>query len=196
MNYLAHLYLSGNDPILMIGNFIADHVKGKQLQLYGKQIQNGILLHRKIDSFTDHHSLVEESKQLLRPVFHKYASVIVDVFYDHFLARDWNQYHRQPLSVFVASAYKLMEENSSILPQRTVLMLGYMKKYNWLESYASIDGIGNALTGMSHRTKFESGMEHAPEFFVQHYKLFEKHFMIFFKELENFVSNERKNLQA
>src|SRR5436190_22096246 len=108
MNYLAHLYLSGDDPMIMIGNFIADHIKGKQFDLYSKEIQKGILLHRSIDTFTDQHPLVEQSKLLLRPHFHKYAPVIADVFYDHFLAKDWKNYHPQSLENFAQHAYQLM----------------------------------------------------------------------------------------
>src|SRR5688572_7860936 len=105
MNYLAHLYLSGNDQQRMIGNFIADHVKGKAIHDFPEGIRDGIFLHRQIDQFTDSHPVVTESKIRLRGTFHKYAPVIVDVFYDHFLARDWTQYHHQSLEVFAEECY-------------------------------------------------------------------------------------------
>ena len=152
MNYLAHLYLSGNQPMLMIGNFIADHVKGKQFLLFNKEIQKGILLHRSIDTFTDQHPVVEQSKRLLRPHFRKYAPVIVDVFYDHFLARDWKHYHTEELKNYASSVYQLMENNSILLPERAIYMLGYMKKHDWLSGYATIEGMQHALSGLSRRT--------------------------------------------
>lgn len=195
MNYLAHLYLSGNEPTLMIGNFIADHVKGKQFDLYSKEIQKGILLHRSIDAFTDQHAVVQQSKIILRPHFHKYAPVIVDVFYDHFLARDWMEYHPQTLEEYSNEVYQLMNKNNVMLPERARIMLSYMSQYNWLLSYASIDGMERALSGLASRTKFESRMEEAPQFLLQHYDLFKEHFKNFFNELENHVAEEKQRLK-
>ncbi len=194
MNYLAHLYLSGNNPMIMIGNFIADHVKGKQFDLYSAEIKKGILLHRRIDAFTDQHPIVEQSKLLLRSYFHKYAPVIVDVFYDHFLARDWKEYHSQSLEDYSNDVYQLMENNLSLLPERAQFMLTYMKKYNWLRGYAAINGMERALSGLSGRTKFDSKMEEAPEFLVQHYELFERQFKFFFKELQSEVAHAKSSL--
>jgi len=197
MNYLAHLYLSGNQPMIMIGNFIADHVKGKQFDSFNDEIRKGILLHRSIDTFTDQHTIVEQSKLLLRPHFRKYAPVIVDVFYDHFLARDWDQYHPHvSLANYADSVYQLLETYATLLPERAYHMLGYMKKYNWLKGYASIEGMENALAGLARRTTFESHMEEAPKFLLEHYELFEKHFKIFFMELRTHVDlyNSRQNI--
>ncbi len=196
MNYLAHLYLSGDQPMIMIGNFIADHVKGKQFHTFNEEIQKGILLHRSIDTFTDQHAVVEQSKLLLRPYFRKYAPVIVDVFYDHFLAHDWEQYHPKiSLENYSNNVYQLMEDNAKLLPQRANHMLGYMKKYNWLTGYASIDGMQRALSGLSRRTTFESRMEEAPAFLVKHYNLFEEHFKNFFKDLQAKVEETKRELK-
>ena len=103
----------------MIGNFIADHVKGSMINEFEDEIKSGIILHRAIDHFTDNHPVVEQSKSRLRSEFRKYAPVIVDVFYDHFLARDWNTYHHQSLDDFATEAYSILESNESILPERT-----------------------------------------------------------------------------
>jgi acyl carrier protein phosphodiesterase len=188
MNYLAHLYLSGNDPQKMIGNFIADHVKGKMIDNFSEEIREGIFLHRQIDQFTDSHPFVEASKARLRTEFRKYAPVIVDVFYDHFLARDWEQYHHQPLEKFSQSVYILMQQHSGILPERTLVMLDYMSRQNWLLNYRQTEGINRALTGMSRRTTFESGMENATLHLEQHYPEFEKEFEEFFADLRSFVA--------
>src|ERR1700754_1200458 len=118
MNFLAHLYLSGSDPKIKVGNFIADFVKGKNLhERFENRIAQGIELHREIDHFTDHHSVVQESKNRLRPKYRHYSGVIVDVFYDHFLARNWKTFHTSSLPAFADNAYELMQKNLDVLPQ-------------------------------------------------------------------------------
>jgi acyl carrier protein phosphodiesterase len=188
LNYLAHLYLSGNNPELMIGNFIADHVKGTSIKNYDEDIRAGIILHRAIDQFTDQHPVVEISKARLRPVFRKYAPVIVDIFYDHFLAKNWEQYHHQSLSVYAEQTYSLLLANDQLLPERTKYMLKYMIPQNWLLSYAEISGMEMALRGLSRRTRFESGMENSPKFLQQYYAEYESEFNLFFEELRLFVA--------
>lgn len=188
MNYLAHLYLSGNHPEITIGNFIADHVKGSQIQQYSGGFLEGILLHRQIDTFTDTHEVVAMSKERLRPIFRKYAPVIVDVFYDHFLARDWLKYHHLSLQQFAGESYDLLRSHQHVLPERTVYMLHYMESQNWLLNYATIAGVRRALTGLSKRTTFDSGMERATDYLEHHYAEFEKEFERFFPELRQFVA--------
>lgn len=186
LNYLAHLYLSNNQPLIMVGNFIADHVKGRQIEVFPEEIKAGILLHRRIDAFTDSHPVVEESKTRLRPQFRKYAPVIADIYYDHFLARDWDRYHTQSLDEFAANAYTLMNSHAEIIPPRALHMLGFMEKQNWLKNYGSLEGLHRALNGLSKRTAFESGMEHATAFLEENYAAFESDFNAFFPELINF----------
>jgi len=149
MNYLAHLYLSGNSKELMIGNFIGDFVKGKNYEKYSNGIIDGIKLHRKIDEFTDSNETVSKSKIRLRPNYHKYAGVIVDMFYDHYLAANWSDYSSVPLNEYAQNAYHIMSDHIGILPDRTKIMLPYMISGNWLERYAEIEGIDRALTGMA-----------------------------------------------
>lgn len=188
MNYLAHLYLSNNDPQILIGNFIADHVKGSAVDTYTGGIREGIRIHRFIDAFTDAHPVVATSKERLRPEFRKYAPVIVDVFYDHFLARDWEQYHGSTLSDFASESYKLLYENAALIPDRALHMLRYMEAQNWLLSYAGMEGMQRALTGLSRRTTFESNMQNAHLFLEKHYVAFEEEFQVFFPELRSYVS--------
>ena len=187
MNFLAHLYLSGNSEGLLIGNFIADSVKGKAYENYNQEIQKGILLHRKIDTFTDSHPIVSQSKQRLHSRYHKYSPVVVDIFYDHFLAVKWNNYSTVSLNEFAENSYRLMNTNFEILPEKVKFMLPYMIKGNWLVNYSNVEGIRKTLTGMSRRTSFNSGMETATEILVQHYSLFENEFELFFEELKNYV---------
>lgn len=172
----------------MIGNFIADHVKGNAFSLYSEGIQKGILLHRAIDAFTDEHPVVMQSKQRLRTEFHKYAPVIADVFYDHFLAKSWDQYHHQPLEEYVSNAYEFLKTNSDVFPEKATYMLGYMSSQNWLLNYREISGIARALGGLSRRTKFNSGMENAHLELERNYEFYSDEFNRFFPELRLFVA--------
>jgi len=192
MNFLAHLYLSGNSRELMIGNFIGDFVKGKDYEKYGNGIVEGIKLHRKIDAFTDSNETVSKSKTRLRPNYHKYAGVIVDIFYDHFLAATWADYSPVPLNEFVQSVYDIMTDNINNLPERTKRILPYMISGNWLEGYAKIDGIDRVLKGMATRTKFRSNMEYAAGDLKKDYHLYETEFKAFFPELIKYVNSQHK----
>lgn len=193
MNFLAHLYLSGNSTELMIGNFIGDSVKGKNYKKYSNGIIEGITLHRKIDTYTDNHQIVMKSKIRLRPNYHKYAGVIVDVFYDHFLAANWIDYSPVPLYEYAQSVYNIMTDNLNNLPERTKEMLPYMVLGNWLVRYAKIDGIDRALKGMATRTKFRSNMEHAAGDLEKDYHLYETEFKTFFPELIKYVNSQNIN---
>jgi acyl carrier protein phosphodiesterase len=188
MNYLAHLYLSGNNHEIMIGNFIADHVKGKQIELYDEGIVKGIRLHRLIDEFTDSHEIVSISKNRIRQDFNKYTPVIIDVFYDHFLAINWKKYHHEDLELYVSRFYDLVNTNGHRIPEKTNQMLQYMIPQNWLLNYRSIEGINKTLTGMSRRTKFESKMEFAAAHLEKHYTDLERDFESYFEELRSYVS--------
>lgn len=184
MNFLAHIYLSGSNPKIMVGNFIGDFVKGRNLMdQFEPEIVKGITLHRSIDEFTDHHPVVQESKQRLRPKYRHYAAVIVDVFYDHFLARYWSNYHTEHLSHFSAQAYSTIQDHWLILPEDVKQMLPYMMNDNWLLNYGKIEGIHRALHGMSRRTRFESKMDESVDELKTHYELFRKEFELFFPDL-------------
>lgn len=183
MNFLAHIYLSGPDEDIQLGNFLGDFVKGKQFSDFPERIQAGILLHRHIDSYTDTHKVVRESKLKLRKGFGHYAPVIVDVFYDHFLALDWKKHHPEDLKTFTESFYAMASSKSGMLPPLAIKMLGYMSADNWLYHYQFKEGIRRTLTGMSRRTTFNSRMELAHEALEEHYESFSREFNIFFPEL-------------
>jgi acyl carrier protein phosphodiesterase len=109
MNFLAHIYLSGDSDELKIGNFIGDFVKASDMKHYNDDINQGIRMHWAIDEFTDHHPVVQESKERLRPKYGHYAGVIIDIFYDHFLAKNWKDYHKKDLRQYVDQQYKMLE---------------------------------------------------------------------------------------
>ena len=184
MNFLAHIYLSQGHPKVTIGNFIGDFVKGTQIDRYDDEIRKGILLHRAIDHFTDTHEIVKKSKDRLRGNFRHYAPVIVDVFYDHILAREWKKYAQEDLNDFVQGFYQLTMDFSEEIPQSARHMLTYMKRDNWLYNYQFIEGINRALSGMSRRTKFESKMDVAAKELSLHYEAFRDEFQLFFPELQ------------
>jgi acyl carrier protein phosphodiesterase len=184
MNFLAHLYLSGDDPEIMVGNFIGDFVRGRNLhEQFKPKIALGIELHRQIDEFTDRHAVVLESKKRLRAKYRHYAPVIIDVFYDHFLAVHWPSFHAQPLSDFATFAYLQLENHQPMLPARVLQMMPYMIRGNWLVNYAKTEGIHRALTGMSRRTPYDSKMDEAVHDLEKYYTEFENEFTIFFPEL-------------
>jgi len=184
VNFLAHFYLSGQDENLLIGNFIADGVKGSRYNDYPNEIRKGILMHRFIDHYTDTHALVMTSKQRLWNDYRHFAPVIIDVFYDHFLAANWNQYHSEELIDFAQSVYVVLENAEEVLPLKYKNMLPYMKRYDWLHTYAHVDGIHEVLTGMSRRTTHVSGMEKASKALTEHYNDFQSEFEAFFPQLQ------------
>lgn len=188
MNFLSHLFLSGDSEGLIIGNFIADSVKGSDYKKYGPEIQQGILLHRQIDTYTDSHPVVELSKERLRPNYRKYASVIVDVYYDHYLALNWNNYSPEKLDEYTQRIYAIIEKNRELLPLKSAQFAKYMVRYNILEAYAQLDGIKRVMQGMAQRAKFESNMENSVQDLKEHYHLFENEFREFFPDLQQFVN--------
>lgn len=183
MNFLAHIYLSGTEEEVIIGNFIADGIKGKSYQNYSEGIQKGVLLHRFIDSFTDAHPTVRKSTARLHANYGHYSGVIVDILYDHYLARNWSDYHEQPLDAFVQDFYELLHRNYESLPTRTKRLMPYMIADNWLYSYATVEGIGKILSQMNHRTQGKSRMDRAVAELLEHYDAFEAEFRTFFSEL-------------
>lgn len=184
MNYLAHIFLSGNDPDIITGNFAGDHVKGKNYERFTAGMIKGVELHRAIDTFTDSHPVVTESKKRLRPVFHKYSPVIIDVFYDHFLAANWKDHADISLEEFTQQAYTVLDAKKDFLPPRAQRMLSYMMPQNWLLHYADLGGIHKALSGMASRAQFSSGMEKATDYLEKDYKLYQNEFTMFFPELK------------
>lgn len=190
MNFLSHLYLSGDSEGLIIGNFIADSVKGSAFNLFSPEIKKGILLHRKIDSFTDSHPIVEQSKQRLREKYKKYASVIIDIYYDHFLAKNWSIYSEEDLYQYTQNIYSIIQKNYSVLPEKSAHFTKYMLQHNILFEYSKLEGIEKVLYGMSRRASFQSNMENSIHDLKEHYTLFENEFRLYFPELKQFVKAE------
>ena len=196
MNFLAHLYLSPTNSDILLGNFFADGILGNQFQHYNQDIKNGIILHREIDTFTDNHPITKQSKRRLHDRYRLYKGIIIDIFYDHFLAKNWYNYSVIPLDIYVDSIYALLQKEYKTLPEKTQHMLPYMMEYNWLFNYQYKEGIQRVLNGMNNRTKNKSQMNLALEDLDLHYTEFENDFTLFFKDLIQFSNQKITELQT
>ncbi|MEN8797674.1 MAG: acyl carrier protein phosphodiesterase [Flavobacteriaceae bacterium] len=183
MNFLAHIYLSFEDDEITIGNFIADSIRSNNYRHLPPKIQKGILLHRAIDTYTDTHKIPKKSSKRLHRNYGHYSRVIVDIYYDHFLAKNWKQYCDKPLNKYVERFYDLLETNYDILPDGIRHMMPYMISDNWLLNYSKMEGIGRVLNGMNRRTNNKSKMNFAILDLESHYADFESEFTSFFEEL-------------
>ncbi|MTI20203.1 DUF479 domain-containing protein, partial [Fulvivirga sp. RKSG066] len=186
---LAHMHLSGESEELLVGNFIGDFVKGKEFKNYTRKITEGILLHRAIDEYTDNHEVVSESKDKLRKKYRHYAGVIVDMFYDHFLALNWTKFHHLPLQDFSQHCYTIIEKYLKKLPRGVQYMFPYMQANDWLYNYSKVEGLQRALNGMSRRTTFDSKMESATVELKKHYDEFNSQFLSFYPDLISFSND-------
>ena len=137
MNFLAHLFLSGKNNELLVGNFLADFIGNAALESLPYGIQNGVLLHRQIDSFTDKHAIVLHGTRRLYDYHRKYASVIIDVFYDYFLASNWSNYNEESMEDFTGNVYEVLLEYKNIMPLEIGRRLGKMVEDNWLLKYTN-----------------------------------------------------------
>jgi len=178
----------------MIGNFIADAIRGNKFKHFPDEIQKGIILHRHIDTFTDQHTIVRKSKRRLHERYGHYDGVIIDLFYDHFLAKNWSDYCKIPLDIYSKNFYALLHANYEILPDKTKQMLPYLEQYNWLYNYQFFDGMQQVMEGMNRRTKMKSHMHLSIQDLKEHYKFFENDFTYFFMDLIAFTQKKLPTL--
>ena len=195
MNFLAHIYLSGENDDIKIGNFLGDFVKGRLNKLtndqYSERVINGMALHREIDFFTDNHRMVRQSIDRLQPKYHKFSGIVVDMFYDHILAKNFNQYSETTLEKYAQNFYDLLERRKSEIPQPMERMVKSMVTRNWFLGYKTYEGVEWALTGISKRLSFESGIENATEDLRNDYLLYEAEFQAFFPQI---IQNSKRFL--
>jgi len=193
VNFLAHLFLAGPEPDLIVGNFIGDFVRGRGWQRQcGPDVVRGVLLHRAIDTFTDRHPIVKQSQSRLRLKYRHYAKVIVDVYYDHYLAARWSEYAGEPLTSFAERAYRLLADRDAMLPERARGIVPHMRAGNWLVQYAQLEGIARALGGLSQRAMPGSRMHEAIDDLRAHYPAFGTEFQMFFPDLQAFADAWRQ----
>jgi acyl carrier protein phosphodiesterase len=187
MNYLAHAYLSFNEPEILTGNLISDFVKGKKKFDYSQGIQKGISLHRAIDNFTDTHVITKQAKEIFRPHYRLYAGAFVDVVYDHFLGNDATEFEEGSLAVFAENTYQLLEPFILQTPDRFQRMFPYMKEQNWLNNYKYKWGIAQSLAGVVKRSAYLTEADTAFTLFEENYSRLKEYYTHFFPLLKKFV---------
>lgn len=184
MNFLAHIYLSGENELIQIGNFMADSIRGKSYTLYSPPLIKGILLHREIDTFTDAHPIFRKSKHRLHEKYGHYSGVIMDIFYDHFLAKNWANYSSISLEQTAEAFYDNLQRHYDLLTEPVKKMLPYLISQNWLISYSTLEGLSLILYQMDHRTKKRVAMHESIVELNQFYAEFESEFTAFFEEIK------------
>ncbi|MDJ0554694.1 MAG: ACP phosphodiesterase [Microcoleaceae cyanobacterium MO_207.B10] len=192
MNYLAHLYLANNTPESQIGNLLGDFVKGILAEyevIYSPEIIQGIKTHRQVDCFTDRHPIYMISKNRISNNYSRLAGIIIDIFYDHFLANHWHLFSPVSLDEFVKNVYLVLSKNQTILPDRLNRILPKIISENWLCSYKTISGINLTFARLSKRLKWKNNLATASNELIKNYTELESDFLSFFPELINYVQN-------
>lgn len=190
MNFLAHLYLSCQSEELMIGNFIADFIKNREVSNYSAKIQEGIQLHRSIDHYTDNHPLVLQGARRLHPAHGKYAAVVIDVYYDYLLANNWSKFSEESLDDFTAKTYKVLEKHLAVLPEKLRKVLPYWIEDNWLVKYGQESGLAFTFERMKNRVSKPEMLDQAPQSLMADLPSFEQEFVAFFPDVQQFVMEQ------
>lgn len=184
MNYLAHIFLSGDNTDVQIGNFMGDAIKGKKYKNYSLNLKKGALLHRQIDSFTDQHPIVRRSIKRLQPRYGHYGGVLIDIFYDHFLAINWSSYSSIDIDEYISAFYKALSKRNDVLPSKIKKVAAKLIEYNWLDKYRNIDGIARTLLGMEKRIKNNIQLHLGTEDLIKNFNELNKDFNEFFPLLQ------------
>ena len=180
MNFLAHLFLSGNNEGHLIGNFIADEVKGKSYLNFPEPIIQGILMHRKIDTFTDHHPIVKEAKGVVQKEYGKFSGIVIDIYFDHLLAVNWERYSNETLRSYTYKIYELLQAHKDMMPLDSQRFCHYMLEYDIFYNYSKAAGVERVFEGLAGRAAFKSGMESAGALLQEKFSVFDGYFNAFF----------------
>ena len=184
MNYLAHLYFAEDSPESRVGNLMADFVRGPvDRQPYDGAVMRGMRSHVAVDRYTDGHEVVRASKALVSPSRRRFAGIIVDVCYDHFLARNWPEFSDEPLSAFIDRTYGSLLEYRGEMPPVLSRVIQHMVKHDWLRGYREASGIARALDGLSMRIRRPNTLAGSVEELEANYGEMEGHFLRFFPDL-------------
>jgi acyl carrier protein phosphodiesterase len=191
LNFLAHFYLSEHQPKIIVGNFLGDFLTSKLRETLEKDIQKGIFLHYDIDEFTDKHALVKAGNERLATHFGKYSSVVSDIYFDYFLAKDWQKYEKMPLAEFAQKVYGILENHQELFNLKARLTFEHMRKHNWLLHYAQYEGISRTLHGLSRRASHLNSLEKAGIYLQNDADYWQKLFDEFFPELRLFCQKRK-----
>ncbi len=190
MNFLAHVYLSGNNDEIKVGNFVADWIKGSDFKKYPSGIQKGILMHRSIDSYTDNHPTIRKSKSRLAEKYGKYAGIIIDIFYDYYLAREWHVFSDVPLASYADNLYVVLDKHIYVFPENVREFIPRFMQRRWLESYATSQGIENVLNGMSRHTSLPNHTNEALKILHLYHEDFRTEFYDYFPQLISYIEEK------
>jgi len=190
MNYLAHCFLSCSEEDLLIGNFIADSIRNKDLDALSPRVRDGVFLHRKIDTYTDTHPITRLGTARLHPFHGKYASVIIDIYFDYLLVKNWERYTSQDLGKWTQNIYEILERRSEDIPLKLRKNLPFMIRDNWLMRYGTEDGLRFTFDKMKNRLKYPEMFAGATDNLLNNYDDFEKEFHQFFPEVVAYVEKE------
>lgn len=194
MNFLAHSFLSFNHPDILVGNMISDFVKGRKKFDYSQSIQQGIFLHRQIDTFTDSHEATKEAVKFLKPAVGLYAGAFIDVAYDHFLANDINEFTDASLRQHAIKTYSILTEYNEVLPAQFQSVLPYMQSQNWLYNYKSIAGTKRGFDGVVRRASYLNSSAEVFDLFEKHFTSLQKCYNAFFFSVKEFAALQCKQL--
>jgi len=187
LNYLFHLYLSGNDPDVLTGNFMGDFVKGPLDASYPPRLRRGIELHRRIDSFAQREPHFVRSRLRLDAAFGLYRGVLVDLFYDHFLATGWRQFSGLPLDGYLKAARTVVESRREKLPLRMQGLVPVIFE-DMIPSYLEVSGVALALARMSRRVARQNPLAEGGGELVRHYAGLKEDFEGFLPEIAGFAN--------
>jgi len=194
MNYLAHAYLSFQQPDILLGNMISDYIKGKKQFDYPQAVQKGITLHRAIDNFTDTHAATQELKSFFRSQYRLYSGAFADIVYDHFLANDLKEFESETvLQQFAKNTYRQLEARSELFPPPFQKMFPYMKEYDWLSNYRHKWAIEKSFIGLVRRAAYLTESAIAFEIFNNHYSRMQNCYLAFFPEVKKFTLHQLDN---
>jgi acyl carrier protein phosphodiesterase len=188
MNYLAHLHLGGQRPGQLLGSLYGDFVKGRLLGQFDPEIEAAIQLHRRIDVFTDRHPLVDISLSRFSITRRRYAGIVLDVFFDHCLARDWTLYADQPLEQFTSDVYRVLSTEPQ-LPERLAMIAPHMVAHDWLGSYREFAVLEQVLRGISRRLSRPEELAGAMQELRLLYEPLSADFRLFYPQLQDFAQN-------
>jgi acyl carrier protein phosphodiesterase len=190
VNFLAHTYLAGGSDHAIVGSLMGDFVKGPLSSRYGAEITRALALHRRIDMYTDAHHVVRQSRHRVSSARRRFAGILVDMFYDHFLARHWAEYSDTPLERFTARIYSALSAHHALLPERLRDIAPRMAAADWLGSYRYVEAIGLALDRMGQRLKRGNALLHSTEELLEHYDGFDVDFRAFFPDVVRFARGQ------
>jgi acyl carrier protein phosphodiesterase len=191
MNWLAHLYLSEPNPQFRVGNLLPDLASAAQLAFLPEPYQKGIRCHRQIDRFTDSHPRVQSCVRRFPPPYRRFGGILTDVYFDHFLARDWSEYSTVPLPDFINEIYRDIETCASVIPAQANQPLQRMREEDWLGSYHCIAGVTDILGRIGRRLRRPLDLPDSLTTFQEHETAFRDDFQVFWQNLLAHLRSQR-----